>query len=306
MHVSYNMSVLHECLGLKIVMFTCAHQDPNEVRVGRVTTGHALVFPWTCGLVTREGLDPIVADSTRVMMYNLGDQYARRHLSAADERAVMLVYDASTIIEAAKLYEPAAVDHPQRPWSFAHGPSHAVMYMMHYALFRAARTAECDEFVLHEQSLQLLNQALAGAYAARGWRLMRVADQQRRRARRHAEEVRCLLAARFTERMQLPQVAAQVGLSPFHLARLFREETGMSMHGFRNRLRLHAALTMLGDRGTELAELALILGYSSQSHLTSQFSRYFGRPPGVVRRLVRAKGQCLLRRILKDRLQPAL
>jgi AraC-like DNA-binding protein len=105
--------------------------------------------------------------------------------------------------------------------------------------------------------------------------------------RRHVEriaETKALLLRRFAESLSLDEVARAVGLSAFHLARLFRRHTGFSLHGYRTRIRLLRALDRLEEARGALTDLALELGFSSQSHFTDAFRRAFGVPPGALAR----------------------
>ncbi len=106
------------------------------------------------------------------------------------------------------------------------------------------------------------------------------------RARRnYAREARQLLQQRFRERLRVEDVARALNVSTFHLCRLFKEETGVSMHRYLNQLRLQYALQELSRGESGLSELALELGFSCQSHFTKAFRKEFGIPPGKVRRL---------------------
>jgi AraC-like DNA-binding protein len=69
----------------------------------------------------------------------------------------------------------------------------------------------------------------------------------------------------------------------FHLARTFKARTGFSLHGYRNQLRLRAALERLRDPKAALIDIALDLGFSSHSHFTETFRRNFGKTPSAVR-----------------------
>jgi AraC family transcriptional regulator len=105
--------------------------------------------------------------------------------------------------------------------------------------------------------------------------------------RRHVElveDTKALLLRRFRESLSLDEVAKAVGTSAFHLARLFGRHTGFTLHGYRTRTRLLHALDRLEEARGNLADLALELGYSSQSHFTDAFRRAFGTPPGSVGR----------------------
>lgn len=87
------------------------------------------------------------------------------------------------------------------------------------------------------------------------------------------------LAADLTEPVSLSQLAADVGLSPFHAARLFTQAAHMPPHAWRNQLRLQRALTPLRD-GVPVTDVAAACGFTDQSHFTRHFRRMFGVPPG--------------------------
>jgi len=87
------------------------------------------------------------------------------------------------------------------------------------------------------------------------------------------------LAADLVEPLSLTELAAQVGLSPFHAARLFTQATRMPPHAWRNQLRLQRALGPLRD-GLPVADVAAACGFTDQSHFTRHFRRMFGVPPG--------------------------
>jgi len=82
----------------------------------------------------------------------------------------------------------------------------------------------------------------------------------------------------------LNDVADAACCSLFHLARSFRKHTGLSLHGYRQRLRLAAALQRLEEGERDIAALAHELGYSSQSHLGAAFVRGLGVTPAQARR----------------------
>jgi AraC-like DNA-binding protein len=78
-------------------------------------------------------------------------------------------------------------------------------------------------------------------------------------------------------------MARAVHASPFHLARIFQQRTGVPVHRYLTQLRLRAALERLADGADDLTALALELGFSSHSHFTDSFRREFGCAPSTVR-----------------------
>lgn len=76
--------------------------------------------------------------------------------------------------------------------------------------------------------------------------------------------------------------AHQVGASRRTLVRLFQAQTQLSFQGWRQRLRLLAALPMLAD-GMSVTAVANELGYDSVSAFIALFQRHYGETPGASR-----------------------
>lgn len=100
-----------------------------------------------------------------------------------------------------------------------------------------------------------------------------------RKAADHTAAAKTVLADHFRDRLSLAQVAARIGISPFHLCRVFRSQTGMSLHQYVISLRLFAALEYLTESECNLADVAHSLGFAQHSHFTEAFRRRFGLTP---------------------------
>jgi AraC family transcriptional regulator len=85
--------------------------------------------------------------------------------------------------------------------------------------------------------------------------------------------------------VSLDAMARNVGLSPGHFARKFKLSTGVSLDRFLNMRRIGVSFAMLREESSPLSSIALALGFSSQSHFTSLFSRITGITPQRFRRL---------------------
>jgi AraC-like DNA-binding protein len=72
--------------------------------------------------------------------------------------------------------------------------------------------------------------------------------------------------------------------SPWHLARTFRELTGMPLHRYQLRARMTAALDEVLDSRRDLTTIGIALGFSSHSHFTACFRASFGVTPSALRR----------------------
>lgn len=93
------------------------------------------------------------------------------------------------------------------------------------------------------------------------------------------------IQANYGREVKLEDVAAAVHLSPFHLARVFKQVTGSTLHQYLVQVRINAARALLsaGSGQRSLAEIAAAVGFADQSHLTRQFKRHFGVTPSQFR-----------------------
>jgi AraC-like DNA-binding protein len=82
------------------------------------------------------------------------------------------------------------------------------------------------------------------------------------------------------------ELAAQVAVSPHHLSRVFRAETGETISRYRNRLRVRLALERIAEGEACLARLAADLGFADQAHLARVVRNELGEPPSALRRLL--------------------
>ncbi len=87
------------------------------------------------------------------------------------------------------------------------------------------------------------------------------------------------LSANPSDGRTLEQWGLRVGATGRTLSRLFRAETGMSFHPWRQQLRLLEALRLLG-RGDPITNIAIDVGYSSLSAFVSVFRKSLGVTPG--------------------------
>lgn len=90
--------------------------------------------------------------------------------------------------------------------------------------------------------------------------------------------------AHLDQALPLAEMAAQVQLSEYHFARMFKQSQGMPPHQYVLQQRLQRAERLLRSSALPLAEIALSCGFSSSSHLASRFRQAKGISPSQLRR----------------------
>jgi AraC family transcriptional regulator len=83
--------------------------------------------------------------------------------------------------------------------------------------------------------------------------------------------------------LSLAELASVINISPTYFASLFKQAMGISPHQYVIQQRVEHAKLMLSKTDLAIADIALQVGFSSQSHLTQQFKRLTGITPKQVR-----------------------
>ncbi|HEY2247365.1 MAG TPA: AraC family transcriptional regulator [Bradyrhizobium sp.] len=109
----------------------------------------------------------------------------------------------------------------------------------------------------------------------------RVAELARWRLRRAIEFVETNLVNSISS----SDIAAATGLTRMHFAAQFKAATGLRPHEYLLRRRVERGQEMLLQTDMSVVEIALSVGFQSQSHFTVVFNRFVGRPPHAWRQL---------------------
>ncbi len=98
------------------------------------------------------------------------------------------------------------------------------------------------------------------------------------------EQARQWLEAHYREQTRVEDLAAMSCLSRGYFLRAFKQKYGTSPLGYRTRLRISAAKTLLTYSYLPLASIAQRLGFSDEYHFSKTFRHHLGMPPGAYRK----------------------
>jgi AraC-like DNA-binding protein len=94
---------------------------------------------------------------------------------------------------------------------------------------------------------------------------------------------RDIVEAQFLEPLSLTAIASKVGVHPVHLSREFRKHSCCSLFELIRLRRVEHACNLLVHSDLNLAEIALVCGFSDQSHFSMMFKRHTGMTPSQFR-----------------------
>jgi AraC-like DNA-binding protein len=117
-------------------------------------------------------------------------------------------------------------------------------------------------FHLHGQ--QSGQRAVRARVAMPRWRIKRVCEY---------------LATHLSEPISLADMARAAGLSPMHFAAQFRLTTGHRPHEYLQLCRIEQAKRLLLKPSMSLIDIAIEVGFCTQSHFATVFKRYVGMAP---------------------------
>ena len=245
---------------------------------GERGTRPLVAFPGTSVVIHQQRREPVLANPNHVIFYGSGERY-RRLLH--DERGDHCLF---VEIDPALLAGGDAIP-------FVDAPSDARAYRR---LRLAAHTPE-DPLSIEEAVYDAVGRSIEAGAEVHGRRRAAVRTRTEHDHHQLVERTKALLTERVRAHDSLESIARCVHASEFHLARVFRDRTGFTLHGYRTHLRLRLALDRLRSEA-DLATIANEFGFNSHSHFTDAFRGVFGVPPSEARRDLRE-----LRRMLEAR-----
>lgn len=237
---------------------------------------YLVVFPRTSIWIQHAGGRAFPSDANNVTYYNLHQEYTRQPISPTGDLCDYYAVDPRLLRQIVGAWDPGAADAEARIMRFTHGPSDAETYFTQRCVYRhVRRESNPDALFVEETMVGVLQRLFGMVYEAR--------PAGTRRHRDLVEHTRELIGRHFRAPLTISDLAEATGVSAFHLCRVFRSQTGVTIHAYRNQLRLRAALEHVVDSRADLTEVALDLGYSSHSHFTAAFRSLYGITPSVAR-----------------------
>jgi AraC-like DNA-binding protein len=237
--------------------------------------GHEETSPDPMIVILRRGIfryhvgrRTVIADANATMLFHPSEPFSISHPTDHGDDCIALRFDTDTVAEALG---------PAGRSAHAWLPSPLTQRAIQAAA--ADAVSAMDAIAREERGLDVLQ--LIGDTKP----LARTSNDAAR-----IEAVRERLAAEPGAKLSLAEIARDIDLSPFHVARCFRAHTGTSLHQYQLSLRLGLAMTALRDGEDNLTRLGLDLGFASASHFSTTFRRAYGLSPRDAQRATGARG----------------
>lgn len=260
--------------------YRCTGHDND----GEVPQACEIVLPRMGAYQRRDAHGTFLADPNQVLFYNRGEPYDIRHPIQGGDSSTVFVLAPSLLIEMMRVRDRDVENNPHKIFRRSHIPVRTRLQLLQYQL-PGLRDRGAEPLAWEEQIISAVAEILQALHQ----------DQPvdgketpgtRRAHHDQMQAVKAFLNANVHAHLQLEQISSAVHLSPFHVCRIFKRYTGMTLHQYTQRLRLfNAAEQMMESPRTRLDLLALEYGFSNHGHFTTSFQRLFGIRPSEFRQM---------------------
>lgn len=280
----YRSHVVFRGSAIDIGSFYCPQGSPLWITENIAAASPMLVFPRTSVRIIQEDRKPVVASPNCIMFYNTDQFYHREQIGTQPDQCEYFYVRPEVILD---VYRSLGIDPPNdamSPFGFTHAPCTPRMYLLQRWLYNQLRSGDNHNVMqLEETFLMFLEDAIARAASFHDeLRPMRAStlDTQIELV----ESAKEYIGLNFRNTIQLDELADSIGSSVFHLCRVFRKLTDMTIHSFILQMRLRSTLQEVIDKkNPSLTDVALDYGFSSHSHFTNSFRNQFGVSPSRLR-----------------------
>ena len=240
--------------------------DPGPLPVSELEAEVAfgVSYPRAGVYVHRSSMGNVVVDPTVAVFRNRGDEHCTTHPTVDGDRNTDLQFPVEVVapmLDSRDRFRVGAI------------PISELIAARHRRLLSIIRRGTSSALEIEEEALALVGST-------------HTLPPFPEVARHHGpivDEARQYLAWRFRDDLDLVDIARAVGVSPFHLSRMFKRATGRSLTEYRTALRIRFVIDQLTNGESDLGRIAVEAGFYDHAHMTNTVRRHLGTAPSKIR-----------------------
>ena len=243
-----------------------------------------LVFPRTSVQIKQDKHDPVVTTRNHLVYYNKDQTYRRKLVDRRGDICDYFYVEPKELVSVLTWLGSEAPENLDEPFNRSLGNCNTTSYSVQRYLFELVTNGtEPDPLFVEETFFSILPGLLDGANESQR-RNQTKRKSTANRQREQVESVKEFLFHHMEDHVSIKDVAKHCDTSAFHLCRVFKQQTGLSIIKYLTKMRLLETLENVLDTKRDLTDIALQYGFSSHSHMTELFRLEFGFPPSELRR----------------------
>jgi AraC-like DNA-binding protein len=234
--------------------------------------------------IRKDATGTVVATVNQLLMFHTNAPYEIDHPVSGGDVSTVFAISTRALLGLLREFDPSVDDRPDQPFPKTYTIiDPRCRLLLSQLLLMGARSY--DPLEIEEQCLTILAHSIQPIFG-----YLRVRSQSMRadtRLAHHeiANQVKVIVSEGFSSKLQLSQLADAIHASPYALCRIFKRETGLSIHQYLRRIRLLNGLEQLIERRKErIATIALDVGFANHSHFSTAFMDAFDMTPAQFRR----------------------
>ena len=96
---------------------------------------------------------------------------------------------------------------------------------------------------------------------------------------RYTKRIIDYVAANYSNRISIENIAKECGISVSYMSRKFKEQTSHTFHEFLNKYRIQKSIELLKSGQYKVYEISEMVGFSDYKHFSSVFKKYMSYSP---------------------------
>ena len=263
--------------GLSIYDYHCGGKAPSRP-IEEHSGGHEIVAVRRGYFVRHDCRGTSLADSRHALFFNASDVYSVEHPVGCQDQCTVIRVAPSLLAEIAHQIgvRKLSAERPFAAAAVSFGPT------LQLQLAAVRQSSSSGPLGAAEAALGIVTKAWHAAITgevSRNRRTRELASRQIRIARRAHNA----LVERLRMPTKLGEIAKHLAVSPFHLARLYRQQMGCTLHQALIRLRLSEALDDVVSTGRPIGHIALEFSFADHAHFSRLFRAHYGVTPSALR-----------------------
>ena len=255
-----------------------AKPAPDDSKELECETADLVLLPIAGVLAKHDGpKQHVIANANHAIFLGTGQPYRITFPGDIGDEALVLDFSKEALMQ--MLVDAAGVEQLYAPALRPHSLLPPASVLNRELLWRHLLEPVVDQLAVQEISVSVLTSSVRAACLDRQQLQRTRHTQTQSRRRQQVEAVKELISLYPQQEWALDELARHVHTSPFHLARVFREEVGLPVHRYLVRTRLARALRAMQSSCSDLTQIAHASGFASHSHFTSSFRSVFGMTP---------------------------
>jgi AraC-like DNA-binding protein len=256
----------------------------DEVFSGSSNLGcYYFVFPRTSSEIELDSGPREIIGPTDIGIYGPGDSYRRRLVSPEGDFSDYLAV-APSVIQALYFDNPLHGIHKGPNFKSLKIPQSQSVFLKQRRYFESLirrkgnakqLATPADPLQFEEICLSLISEILSGSSGFE----MTQAGHIRNQHRELSENAKRLLEKPFDDKLSIDGLSRRLNVSAAHLSRVFKAQTGISIHQYVTLIRLRASIDLLLNSRGDISNISTQLGFTHHSHFTMAFRKSFGITP---------------------------